>query len=134
MINELTAPIIDTVRIAKFMVSPRGLLFNIKQVGLQLTNPKKQFFQLPFINADRVYNPLALALQVPLNALGIHGDRHFLGQLNPRDIMYERVIDRIDTSKEVSLVSRPAAAAPAVGLMKLHLQQQEELVNKALIK
>ena len=46
----------------------------------------------------------------------------------------QRVIDRIDTSKEVSLVSRPAAAAPAVGLMKLHLQQQEELVNKALIK
>jgi len=46
----------------------------------------------------------------------------------------QRVIDRIDTSKEVSLVSRPPAAAPAVGLMKLHLQQQEELVNKALIK
>ena len=95
-INELTAPVIDTVRIAKYMVSPRGLLFNLKQLGLQLTNPKKQFFQLPFINADRVYNPLALALQVPLNALGIHGDRHFLGQLNPRDIMYERVIDRIE--------------------------------------
>jgi len=95
-INELTAPVIDTVRIAKYMVSPRGLLFNLKQLGLQLTNPKKQFFQLPFINADRVYNPLALALQVPLNALGIHGDRHFLGQLNPRDIMYERVIDTIE--------------------------------------
>ena len=95
-INELTAPVIDTVRIAKYMVSPRGLLFNLKQLGLQLTNPKKQFFQLPFINADRVYNPLALALQVPLNALGIHGDRHFLGQLNPRDIMYERVVDRIE--------------------------------------
>ena len=46
----------------------------------------------------------------------------------------QRVIDRIDTSKEVSLVSRPPAAAPAVGLMKLHLQQQEELVNKALIE
>ena len=102
MINELTAPIIDTVRIAKFMVSPRGLLFNLKQLGLQLTNPKKQFFQLPFINADRVYNPLALALQVPLNALGIHGDRHFLGQLNPRDIMYERVIDRIENKNPSS--------------------------------
>ena len=101
-INELTAPVIDTVRIAKYMVSPRGLLFNLKQLGLQLTNPKKQFFQLPFINADRVYNPLALALQVPLNALGIHGDRHFLGQLNPRDIMYERVIDRIENKNPSS--------------------------------
>ena len=30
-----------------------------------------------------------------------------------------------DTKREISLVSRPAAAAPAVGLMKLHLKQQE---------
>ena len=44
----------------------------------------------------------------------------------------QRVIDRIDPKKEVSLVSRPAAAAPAVGLMKLHLQQQEDLVKEAL--
>jgi 2-oxoglutarate dehydrogenase complex dehydrogenase (E1) component-like enzyme len=29
-------------------------------------------------------------------------------------------------------VSRPAAAAPAVGLMKLHLKQQEEILLKAL--
>ena len=46
----------------------------------------------------------------------------------------QRVIDRIDPEKEVSLVSRPAAAAPAVGLMKLHLQQQEDLVKEALKK
>tara|TARA_B100000575_G_scaffold38318_1_gene26134 strand:+ start:73 stop:2865 length:2793 start_codon:yes stop_codon:yes gene_type:complete len=46
----------------------------------------------------------------------------------------QRVIDRIDPEKDVSLVSRPAAAAPAVGLMKLHLQQQEDLVKEALKK
>ena len=46
----------------------------------------------------------------------------------------QRVIDRINSKIEVSLVSRPAAAAPAVGLMKLHLQQQEDLVKEALKK
>ena len=46
----------------------------------------------------------------------------------------QRVIDRIDSEKDVSLVSRPAAAAPAVGLMKLHLQQQEDLIKEALKK
>ena len=46
----------------------------------------------------------------------------------------QRVIDRIDPKKDVSLVSRPAAAAPAVGLMKLHLQQQEDLIKEALKK
>ena len=46
----------------------------------------------------------------------------------------QRVLDRFDKGDEVSLVSRPPAAAPAVGLMKLHLQQQEELVKEAIVK
>ena len=46
----------------------------------------------------------------------------------------QRVLDRFDKGDEVSLVSRPPAAAPAVGLMKLHLQQQEELVKEAMGK
>ena len=44
----------------------------------------------------------------------------------------QRVLDRFSKGYEVSLISRPAAAAPAVGLMKLHLQQQQDLVNKAI--
>ena len=46
----------------------------------------------------------------------------------------QRVLDRLGDGIEVSLVSRPAAAAPAVGLMKLHLQQQKDLVNEAIDK
>ena len=46
----------------------------------------------------------------------------------------QRVLDRLDKGDEVSLVSRPPAAAPAVGLMKLHLQQQEELLKEAIGK
>jgi 2-oxoglutarate dehydrogenase E1 component len=44
----------------------------------------------------------------------------------------QRVLDRLEHKHEINLVSRPAAAAPAVGLMKLHLKQQEEIVLKAL--
>ena len=33
---------------------------------------------------------------------------------------------------DVDLISREAAAAPAVGLMKLHLKQQEDLINEAI--
>ena len=43
----------------------------------------------------------------------------------------QRVLDRLSNGLDVKLVSRPAAAAPAVGLMKLHLQQQQELINNA---
>ena len=44
----------------------------------------------------------------------------------------QRVLDRLEQKHQINLVSRPAAAAPAVGLMKLHLKQQEEIVLKAL--
>jgi len=133
-INFLTAPVIDTVRIAKFMVSPRGLLFNLKQFGLQLTNPKGE---LGGIHPNRIYNPLALALQVPANILGIHMDRHFLGPLNTKDINYEGVNKTMNTDAlygtsnrlvqlggelEVGLFKSPlTAAVPALkGLMAVY--------------
>ena len=87
-INWLTAPVIDTVRIAKWMVSPKGLLFNAKQFGLQATNPKMEY-GIP-IHPNRIYNPLALALQVPLTMFGVHMDRHFGGPLNTIAIRYEQ--------------------------------------------
>jgi len=43
----------------------------------------------------------------------------------------QRVLDRVST-EQIKLVSRPAAAAPAVGLNKLHNQQQEALVVEAI--
>ena len=42
----------------------------------------------------------------------------------------QRVLDRF-SEKQIKLVSRPSASAPAVGLNKLHKQQQETLVNQA---
>ena len=46
----------------------------------------------------------------------------------------QRVLDRLGDGKEAILISRPPAAAPAVGLMKLHLQQQKDLINEAICK
>ncbi len=79
-IHDLTAPIIDLVRVGKYLASPDGLLFMAKQVGLQLSNPKGQFTK--DLHANRIFNPLAFALQVPANVLGIHIDRHNMGPLN----------------------------------------------------
>ena len=44
----------------------------------------------------------------------------------------QRVLDRLDSGKEILMVSRPPAAAPAVGMMKLHLEQQNNLIEEAL--
>ena len=44
----------------------------------------------------------------------------------------ERVLNRLNIENSFKSISRPPAAAPAVGLMKLHLQQQQELVDNVL--
>ena len=44
----------------------------------------------------------------------------------------QTVMDRMNIKDEISLVSREASSAPAVGLNKLHKQQQEALVKEAL--
>ena len=101
--------------------------FNIKDIALIRI---EQLYPFPYDDLEEILTKyenvqeFVWCQEEPLNQGAWFSHRHRI----------QRVIDRIDTSKEVSLVSRPAAAAPAVGLMKLHLQQQEELVNKALIK
>ena len=42
----------------------------------------------------------------------------------------QRVLDRF-SEKQIQLISRPSASAPAVGLNKLHKKQQETMINKA---
>lgn len=91
-INMLTAPVIDTVRVAKFLGSPKGLIFMLKQQGLQLTNPKGEF--LSPLHSSRIFNPLAFALQVPLTQFGVHIDRHFLGPANTEESNYEKRIHK----------------------------------------
>ena len=62
--------LLDTKRITKFLLSPKGLLWNVKQVGLQFMNPNVDvnpatggFLGKPW---TQFYNPLS----VPLNILG----------------------------------------------------------------
>ena len=93
-IGMITAPMIDALRVGKYLISPNGLLFMAKQFGLQLTNPRSEW-KLG-LHRGRIFNPLSLALQVPANALGIHIDRHYLGPLNGEKSKYEKLISDLD--------------------------------------
>ena len=55
---------IDATRISKFLITPRGLGFLVRQAGYQLMNPKAE---------TRVYNPLSLGSIAPI----VHINRHF---------------------------------------------------------
>ena len=91
---------------------------------------QEQLYPFPYDDLEEILikyenvNEFMWCQEEPLNQGAWFSHRHRI----------QRVIDRIDSEKDVSLVSRPAAAAPAVGLMKLHLQQQEDLIKEALKK
>ena len=88
----------------------------------------EQLYPFPYDDLEEILtkyqnvNEFIWCQEEPLNQGAWFSHRHRI----------QRVLDRIGEGYEVNLVSRPAAAAPAVGLMKLHLQQQEDLINEAI--
>jgi hypothetical protein len=100
VVGAANASVIDTLRIGKFLTDfPKGPLFIVKQVGLQLSNPKLETKKFPSgpgvlgflgglantiqdklgIGPTRLYNlGINTLAQVPLNAFGGHLNRHGL--------------------------------------------------------
>ena len=93
-VGAVRSSVIDTLRIGKFLTDvPKGPLFIVKQVGLQLSNPKLESLVnktgIGLINRlslaldkrgigpTRIYNlGINTLAQVPVNAFGIHFNRH----------------------------------------------------------
>jgi len=98
---------------------------NIKNVSLIRI---EQLYSFPYDDLENILKKYTNASEFvwcqeePMNQGAWFSHRHRL----------QRVLDRFNNNDEIKLISRPPAAAPAVGLMKLHLKQQEELVIKAL--
>ena len=89
----------------------------------------EQLYPFPYDNLEELLvtyknvNEVKWCQEEPSNQGAWFSHRHRL----------QRVLDRLKNKKiEIKLVSRPPAAAPAVGMMKLHQQQQDKLINEAL--
>ena len=68
---------LDTVRIAKWLASPKGILWVVKQVGLGLTNPKVETITDSALDRQtRIHTGVASLLSVPGSAFGLHFTRH----------------------------------------------------------
>jgi hypothetical protein len=75
IVEELAAGALDAARITKFLATPQGIAFNLKQVWLQAMNTKVPHEGLN--NDTRIYNlGINTLLQVPLEAIDIHIERH----------------------------------------------------------
>jgi hypothetical protein len=91
MVTALDRSVQDTVRIAKWMASPKGLLWVVKQIGLGLTNPKVEAIGGAFTRQTRIHSGVASLLSVPTAAFGLHFTRHGIPFLN-ETASYENVI------------------------------------------
>ena len=118
------ASVTDLIRIGKFIKDPpRGPLFIIKQVGLQLSNPQLEAKQGSFLSnlvqgnfssalglggnfsadlgSTRIYNlGINTLAQVPLNAFGGHIIRHGALPIQSEDTKYQNVAIANDTEPE----------------------------------
>jgi hypothetical protein len=96
-VGAAAASLTDTKRIAKFLAdAPKGPLFLVKQVGLQLSNPRLEIKQGlsglsditsgdlssitgGLLEPTRLYNlGINTLAQIPTNAFGVHLNRHGL--------------------------------------------------------
>jgi hypothetical protein len=85
---------IDAARIAKFLASPKGLLWTTKQAGLHLTNPKVQTLT-PGVLQTRTFNITSPLQNVANTAFGLHFTRHGIPFAN-EIASYENVINGIE--------------------------------------
>jgi hypothetical protein len=116
IVGAANASIVDTFRIGKFLTDfPQGPLFIVRQVGLQLSNPRLETKAIPnvggsgflsniinsginFLNKNsigptRIYNlGINTLAQVPVNAFGIHLNRHGLLPVQDENTKYLAVV------------------------------------------
>jgi hypothetical protein len=74
-VTSAARTVADVFRLGKFILTPTGIMFGLKQAGLQLLNPRAE---------TRIWNPLSLGSVAPM----VHVDRHLGGGT------YEDAIDK----------------------------------------
>lgn len=100
--TALDRAIHDLGRIAKFQISPRGVTFAAKQIGLQMTNP---MVELPPSSVElsggelslgtrytRIWTPVNMLANIAGNALGLHFKRHGIKPQGERKYDYGNVV------------------------------------------
>lgn len=112
VVNAAIAGAVDTARIFKFLKDPpKGPLFLVKQIGLQLANPRLEVPKNPaniasglpdnvlavgtkgLLQPTRIYNlGINTLAQIPVNAFGIHFNRHGLLPVQTKASKYEAVV------------------------------------------
>jgi len=89
VITSTTRAVIDAIRLGKWMVSIKGLLWGVKQFGLQQSNPNVEKINLK--RRTKIWTPInTLASSIGIQ-LGLHPNRHGFTPFDKGDGGYESV-------------------------------------------
>ena len=137
IVSRVIRTVNDTLRIGKFLISPTGLLFIAKNIGMQLTNPKVETVAGIdgggfFARTTRIY-PLGLSTLAqivadvaPVGTIGLI--RHGLGPFESEANYYENVVDETKKLGGWEVSSKPGLPT-GNRLIKLHRDMEVGLSN-----
>jgi hypothetical protein len=170
-VGAARSSVIDTLRIGKFLTdAPRGPLWLVKQAGLQFSNPKLEVkkslggFFSSLLTGDlgpatggalqptRLYNlGINTLAQVPVNAFGVHFNRHGLLPVQDDNTKYlavvtannkgnsknNRLVDYLNTKLNVTTVAgtRTSLLQKFINLLPIikgFAQPQQQTLNSYL--
>ena len=119
VITSTVRAAIDAVRIGKWMASINGVLFGIKQFGLQQSNPNVE--SLGPIRKTKIWTPINTLASVLGQHIGFHPNRHGITPFDLNDGSYESVQKAKAIFHKGSL-SDTALISPGTGnrLVQLH--------------
>ena len=156
-VGAAKASIVDTLRIGKFLTDfPKGPLFIVKQVGLQLSNPRLEAKQLRtdnptrgggllrnvgnfianiankitnLIGPTRLYNlGINTLAQIPVNAFGGHFDRHGILPIQSDDTKYLAVAQYNNNEQSNRLIGYRNKFE--LGDLKVNASQDRRVINR----
>ena len=156
-VGAAKASIVDTLRIGKFLTDfPKGPLFIVKQVGLQLSNPRLEAKQLRtdnptsgggllrnvgnfianiankitnLVGPTRLYNlGINTLAQIPVNAFGGHFDRHGILPVQSDDTKYLAVAQYNNNEQSNRLIGYRNKFE--LGDLKLNASQDRRVINR----
>jgi len=89
IITSTTRAVIDAIRLGKWMVSIKGLLWSVKQFGLQQSNPNVE--KLGAIRRTKMWTPINTLASAIGAQIGFHPNRHGFTPFDKKKGGYESV-------------------------------------------
>ena len=123
---SVTAIARDTVRVTKFLISPKGLLFTAKQFAQQLMNPNTENIAgRAAIGLTKIYDPISPITNTIGASLGLRTDRHWPPLVRSPLSTYEGIHKARDSSPDHSATDNNRL----VRLTDELIQRKSSLIN-----